>query len=106
MSRRLMIAVTLGALLWSAPTLTAHDTFRIIGTITKVTPKTLEVKQTKTGKTISMKMTDAVLVTRDKKRVPVAELRAGLSVVVDACGDSLKDLEVEEVRIVPPPAKK
>lgn len=36
-----------------------------------------------------------------QEKVPVSEWKAGLSVVVDACGDSLKDLEVVEVRIVP-----
>ena len=34
------------------------------------------------------------MVTRDKKKVSAAELKAGLSVVVDASGDSLEDLEV------------
>ena len=48
-----------------------------------------------------MKMEDATIVSRDKKALPVADLKADLSVVVGACGDHLKDLTVEEVRLVP-----
>ena len=83
----------------------AHDDYRIIGTITRVTATALDVKQTKDGKTIAMKTDSATLVTRDKKKVERAELKTGLNVVVDARGDSLEDLVVLEVRLVPPPAK-
>jgi hypothetical protein len=81
--------------------LSAHKTYRIIGTITKVSKTALAVKQAKTGNVITMKMDGSSAATRDKKDVPLSELKVGLSVVVDACGDSLKDLLVEEVRIVP-----
>ncbi|MGE0362906.1 MAG: hypothetical protein AB7R67_19495 [Vicinamibacterales bacterium] len=83
----------------------AHDDYRIIGTITRVTATALDVKQTKDGKTIAMTMDSATLVTRDKKKVERAELRTGLNVVDDAQGDSLEDLAVLEVRLVPPPTK-
>ena len=106
MTRRLMLAAALGVLICSAPAFAVHDDFRIIGTVARVTPKTLDVKQTKGGKIISMAMTDAVVVTRDKKKVPATELKAGLSVVVDARGDSLTALSVAAVRIVPAPAKR
>lgn len=106
MTRRLMIAGVLAALVVGAAPTAAHDDYRIIGTITKVTAKTLDVKQTKDGKTISMRTDEATLVTRDKKKVSATELKVGLNVVVDARGDSLKDLVVLEVRLVPPPAKK
>jgi hypothetical protein len=53
-----------------------------------------------------MDITKETVVTRDKKKVPVAELKAGLNVVVDARGDSLEELEVVSIRIVPPPAKR
>jgi hypothetical protein len=49
---------------------------------------------------------EATVVTRDKKKVGATELKVGLSVVVDANGDSLEDLVVLEVRIVPSPTKK
>ena len=95
------------AAVWiAAPVLSAHDEYRIIGTIFQVSGKTLDVTQRSDGQTMSMKMDAATLVTRDGKKVDVKELRKGLSVVVDARGDSLQDLEVLEVRIVPPPSKK
>jgi hypothetical protein len=101
MIRRLFIVLTVMLFAGTASQISAHKTFRIIGTIAKVSPTSLSVKQTKTGTTITMNMADETIVTRDKKTVTVTELKPGLSVVVDACGDSLKDLTVEEVRIVP-----
>jgi hypothetical protein len=94
------------ALLITGTSLSAHDKYRIVGTVAKANGTTLDVKQTKDGKTITMDMTDKTVVTRDKKKVGRAELKTGLNVVVDALGDSLDELDVVEVRIVPPPTKK
>lgn len=102
---RRFILVTLAALTVGLTPALAHDDYRIIGTITRVTATVLDVKQAKDGKTIAMKTDSATLVTRDKKKVERAELKTGLHVVVDARGDSLEDLVVLEVRLVPPPAK-
>lgn len=99
MLRRLML-VTLAAFTVGLVPALAHDDYRIIGTITRVTATALDVKQTKDGKTIAMKMDSATLVTRDKKTVERTELKTGLNVVVDARGDSLEDLAVLEVRLV------
>ncbi len=104
MCRRFLL-VTLAALTVGVAPALAHDDYRIIGTIARVTATTLDVKQTKDGKTIAMKMDSATLVTRDKKRVERTELRTGLNVVVDARGDSLEELAVLEVRLVPPPTR-
>lgn len=105
MTRRLMVVAVLAVLALGATT-SAHDDYRVIGTVEKVTAKTLDVKQTKDGKIISMEMNGETIVTRDKKKVDRAELKTGLNVVVDARGDSLKDLQVVEVRLVPKPAAK
>jgi hypothetical protein len=104
MLKRLMLATLAALTVGLAPGL-AHDDYRIIGTITRVTATALDVKQTKDGRTIAMKTDSATLVTRDKKKVDRAELKTGLNVVVDARGDSLEDLVVLEVRLVPPPTK-
>ncbi len=106
MTRRLMIAGVLAGLIVGMAPAAAHNDYRIIGTITEVAAKTLGVKQTKDGKTISMATDEATLVTRDKKKVSATELKAGLSVVVDANGDSLEDLVALEIRIVPSATKK
>ena len=106
MTRRLMMAGVLVALIAGVARVAAHDDYRVIGTIVRVSAKSLDVKQTKDGKTITMAMDETTLVTRDKKTIGAKELKAGLSVVVDARGDSLEDLLVVEVRIVPLPTKK
>ena len=94
------------ALLIGAASLSAHENYRIIGTIAKVNGTTVDVKQTKDGKVISMEMIKTSQVTRDKKPVPATELKAGANVVVDAHGDSLDELDVVEIRLVPAPKKK
>ncbi len=102
MTRRLMMFTILALLLAGARPAFAHGDFRIIGTITGVTATTLDVKQTKDGKVISMAMNKSVAVTRDGKPVPVSELKTGSNVVVQASGDSLDGLEIVEIKILPP----
>ena len=94
MTRRLMVVAVLAMLALGATTATAHDDYRIIGTVEKLTAKTLDVKQTKDGKIVSMQMSGKAIIKRDKKKVDRTELKTGLNVVVDARGDSLKDLLV------------
>lgn len=104
MLRRIAL-ITLATLVVGLAPVLAHDDYRIIGTVTRVTATALDVKQTKDDKTVVMKMNAATAVTRDKKKVDRAALKIGLNVVVDARGDSLADLVVTEVQIVPPPTK-
>ncbi len=105
MRTRVTILTVLLSLVAFGSGVIAHDEYRVIGTVTRVSAKILDVKQTRDGKTLSMKLDAATLVTRDKEKVGVAALRTGQSVVVDASGDSLDDLVALEVRIVPPPAR-
>ena len=105
MTRRLALTIGIVAILLSVAPLSAHDDFRIIGTVLKVSDGKLDIKQTKTGKTFSMKTNQATVITRDKKKVTASDLKAGTNVVVDATGDSAEDLLVLEVMIVPVPAK-
>jgi hypothetical protein len=106
MTRKFIMAIGVVAMMLAGAPAWAHDDYRIIGTVETVTAKTLDVKQTKDGKIISMQMNEETIVTRDKKKVDRAELKTGLNVVVDARGDSLKDLQVREVRLVPKPSGK
>jgi hypothetical protein len=105
MMKRLVILIGIVAMVLGVSPAWAHDDYRIIGTVLKVSVGKLDVKQTKDGKTVSMNTDAATIVTRDKKKVSSAELKTGTNVVVDAQGDSLQDLVVLEVRIVPPAAK-
>jgi hypothetical protein len=103
MTRRFVLAAALAALM-VPPAAFAHDDYRIIGTVEKLTATHLDVKQTKDGKVISMRLQQKSIVTRNKKKVPIAEVKPGVHVVVDARGDNLTDLFVVEIRLVPPPA--
>lgn len=103
MQRRTILAAL--AVVLSAAGLMAHDDYRIIGTVVRVSATALQVKQTKDGKTIGMKVDSATIVTRDKKKGAFSELKSGQYVVIDASGDSLDDLVALEVRLVPPPTK-
>jgi hypothetical protein len=82
------------------PALRAHEEFRIIGAVTRITEHEIDVKQ-KDSRTVTIRMNKETLVTRDKKKVPAGELKKARSVVVDALGDDLTDLLALEVRIVP-----
>ena len=92
----IIVAVLLGAV-----SLRAHDSFRIIGNITSLTDTELSVKN-KDNQTYVIARSKTTDVWRDKKKVPATELKVGLSVVVDAMGDSALDLEAQDIRIVPP----
>ena len=105
MTRRLMMLCVLALLFAGARPVLAHGDFRIIGTITEVTASTLKVKQSKDDKIVSMPMDKSVVVTRDEKAVDASELKPGLSVVVQASGDSLDALEIVSIKIVPPVKK-
>jgi hypothetical protein len=98
-----MTFVTITMLVLSVTPLFVHDEFRIIGTVTKQQDSAIDVK-TKEGKTISIALNKQTLISRDKKKVSLTELKTGRYVVVDALGDSEADLLALEVRLVPPPS--
>lgn len=100
--RRLFIAIlaTLTLSVLGSSWVSAHDEFRIIGTLTRVQSHQIDVKQ-KDNKTFYIKVDKNTLITRDKKEVPVSELKNGRSVVVQAPGDDETDLLALEVRLVP-----
>lgn len=100
---RRMIGLTLMAVVMTVATASpsaAHDEFRIIGTVTKISATEIAVKQ-KDGKIVEMDINKQTKFTRDKKPVKASEVKVGGSVVVDALGDSILDLTVLEVRLVP-----
>jgi hypothetical protein len=96
-----IIMLTIVAVLLGAVSLRAHDSFRIIGNITSLTDTQLSVKN-KDNKTFEIALSKTTYVWRGKKKVPATELKVGLSVVVDAMGDSALDLEAQDITIVPP----
>ena len=96
-----IITLTIVAVVLGAVSLRAHDSFRIIGNITSLSDTELSVKN-KDNQTFVIALNKATGVWRGKKKVPATELKVGLSVVVDAMGDSALDLEAQDIRIVPP----
>jgi len=99
--RHVTIVATLAILVLGAASTLAHDEFRIIGTVARYQNSKLEVKS-RDGKTISVRLDTQTVITRDKKKVEPRELTPGLSVVVDAYGDTEDDSLALEIRIVPP----
>lgn len=99
-----LLAATIIALIVIAPaSLAAHDRYRIIGTVTKLTADEITVKQEKDGVLVEMDHDKNTKVTRDKKPLKVSDVKVGAYVVIDALGDSILDLVVLEMRLVPPP---
>jgi hypothetical protein len=100
--RKLLGTVTL-VLLFSNTTLSAHETFRIIGKIVKFENWEREVF-TRDQETFLFKLQEYTPIERDKKRVSAKELKAGASVVVDVSADSPYDADrfIISVRLVPP----
>ena len=85
----------------SAASAFAHDDYRVVGTIIKAQPTLLVIKG-RDGEVYNMKMDKETAIKRDKQEVVWTELKPGRSVVVDASGDSVEDLMVLAVRLVPP----
>ena len=102
---RRALTLLVAALLTLGGYATAHENFRIIGTLTKHQGAMIEVKS-RDAKTTAIKLDKQTEITRDKKKVDPTELQPGLSVVVDAYGDSEEDLLALEIRIVPPIGRK
>jgi hypothetical protein len=103
-----LILTIVAAVLVAAAPLGAHDEYRIIGTVMKITADQIDVKQVKDGKVIEIDINKQTKVTRDKKPAAMKEVKVGGSVVVEALGDSILDLTALEIRLVPaiPTAKK
>jgi hypothetical protein len=88
----------------------AHDQFRLVGTLvaTELAKNRVAMRFKEfdgTEETVWLKLASDTVITRDKKRVPKTELKAGLSVVDDAEGDDYDSLDAIEIRIVPAPKK-
>ncbi|MSO30802.1 MAG: hypothetical protein EXQ48_07665 [Acidobacteria bacterium] len=98
---RTLIVLVAALLLAGTAGLSAHEDFRIIGTISKRQGSVINVKE-RDGTTAAVRLDKQTAVSREKKKVDASELKVGLTVVIDAYGDSEKDLLALEIRIVPP----
>ena len=101
MARYVSNILVTAVLALGAATAFAHDTFRIIGTVVKYENSLLTMKS-RDGNMLEIHLDKQTVINRDKKKVAATELRPGLSVVVDAYGDTEDDSLALEIRIVPP----
>jgi hypothetical protein len=97
MTIRLCLALALLTGL-AAPTVQAHDKFKIVGTVAAVKGEELAVKAVD-GATYEMDFPESAPVMRNIKKVGRGELKPGTPVVVMALGHDMFDLEVTEVQI-------
>jgi hypothetical protein len=81
-----------------AASASAHEKFKIVGTIVKVHAKQLDVKAVD-GATCEIDMDETTAVMIDLKKVPVSELKPGRRVIVEALGHDMFDLEAVVVRL-------
>jgi hypothetical protein len=95
-----LIVITL---LFGTTPLLAHDEIQIVGLVAKRTVDQLLVKLN-ADTTIAIAINKETPVWRNDKRVRAIELKRGVTVIVDAAGDSLEDLVAFRVRLVPPAA--
>lgn len=102
----------LGLALMTSPVV-AHDDFRIVGLIqaldgrarvltVRMIPQPGDDAET-VERNVRITLLSYVTLERDGKPIPLAELKPGVYVVVDAQGHDYTDLEAVKVRIVPPP---
>src|SRR4051794_5417858 len=99
--KNLVIGLLFAATLAFATPLRAHDQYRIVGTVAKITATQIDVKQLKDGKIVEIDIDKQTKVTRDKKPVAFNQIKVGGSVVVEALGDSILDLQALEIGLVP-----
>src|SRR4051812_40946906 len=93
----LLLAATLA---WATP-VSAHDKYRVVGTVAKISAIQIDVKQISDGKIVEIDIDKQTKVTRDQKPVAFNQIKVGGSVVVEALGDSILDLQALEIRLVP-----
>ena len=99
MTKRQIISLSIVAILLGTLSVRAHDSFRVIGNITKITDDEISVKNKDNKIFVIALNKEATYVWRGKKKVPTTELKVGLSVVVDAMGDSDQELEAQDIMI-------
>jgi hypothetical protein len=94
----------------------AHDDFRLVGSVVALDApgRTLTVRMIPqpgdaadtVEQNVRIALPDHVTTEKDRKPIPLTDLKPGLWVVVDAQGHDYTDLEAVKVRIVPPPPQR
>ena len=91
-----LVAIALAA----AVTVSAHEKFKIVGTVVNVKTDEVAIKAID-GATYEIDFPESTVVTdKNHKKLDRAELKSGLKVVVLALGHDMFDLEAFEVQLV------
>jgi hypothetical protein len=98
---RIAASLAVAVLALGAAPARAHDQYHIVGVITKREPMTIVVKP-KGPIPSTVGLNEHTVVVRNDKQAKLSELKVGLTVVVDALGDTPEDLVAVFIRIVPP----
>lgn len=98
---RLMAFLMAAMIVAVAAPLGAHDQYHIVGVITKRDAKTIVVKP-KGPIASTVGLDEHTVVVRKDTQVKLSDLKVGLTVVVDALGDTPEDMMAVFIRIVPP----
>lgn len=96
MTRRAFAAVLLVVLALTG--VSAHEKFKIVGSIVKVQATQLDVKAVD-GATYEIDMNEGTHVMQGLKKLPQSVLRPGLQVTVDALGHDMFDLEAVLIQL-------
>jgi hypothetical protein len=92
--------VALVLLLFVAAGLSAHEKFKIVGSVTGLKKDEIAVKAID-GANYEIDMNDKTVVTdKNHKKIDHANLKVGASVVVMALGHDMFDLEAFEIQLV------
>lgn len=90
---KVLTIVLAAAIVSMAAAASAHENFRIVGTIVKVRATQVDVKL------YEIDIDDKTIVTRDKQKVAASEMQAGRDVVVVAVGHDMFDLVAADVQL-------
>ena len=101
MTRRFTILLVLIVCAAGVMPVSAHDDFRVIGSLERYKDSTIAVKKN-TGQTVTIRIDKQTSITQDNKKVDATALKVGQSLVVDAYGDREDDSLAVTIRIVPP----
>lgn len=93
-----VILVLAAAVVAFAAAASAHENFRIAGTIVKVHAAQLDVKALD-GQIYEIDIAETTIVTRERKKVAASEMRPGRAVVVLAVGHDMFDLVAVDVQL-------
>ena len=84
----------------SLAVLSAHEKFKIVGSVVRVTTDEVAVKSID-GATYEIDLLESTVVTdKNHKRLDRKELKSGVRVVVMALGHDMFDLEAFEIQLV------